>query len=55
MPEQTLGGIPLGLGMVMKINFLNFHVLIVNYIIIFSIDYDDKRYYTSNRCLPLVT
>ena len=24
--EQTLGGIPLGLGMVMKINFLNFHV-----------------------------
>ena len=27
MPEQTLGGIPLGLGMVMKINFLNFHVL----------------------------
>ena len=28
MPEQTLGGIPLGLGMVMKINFLNFHVLI---------------------------
>ena len=26
MPEQTLGGIPLGLGMVMKINFLNFHV-----------------------------
>ena len=28
MPEQTLGGIPLGLGMVMKINFLNFHVII---------------------------
>ena len=27
MPEQTLGGIPLGLGMVMKINFLNFHVV----------------------------
>ena len=27
MPEQTLGGIPLGLEMVMKINFLNFHVL----------------------------
>ena len=26
MPKQTLGGIPLGLGMVMKINFLNFHV-----------------------------
>ena len=26
VPEQTLGGIPLGLGMVMKINFLNFHV-----------------------------
>ena len=26
MPEQTLGGIPLGLGMVMMINFLNFHV-----------------------------
>ena len=26
MPEQTLGGIPLGLGMVMKINFLDFHV-----------------------------
>ena len=26
MPEQTLGGIPLGLGRVMKINFLNFHV-----------------------------
>ena len=26
MPEQTLGEIPLGLGMVMKINFLNFHV-----------------------------
>ena len=26
MPEQTLGGIPLGLGMVMKINFLNFHI-----------------------------
>ena len=26
MPEQTLGGIPLGLGMVMKINFLNFRV-----------------------------
>ena len=27
MPEQTLGGIPLGLGMVMNlINFLNFHV-----------------------------
>ena len=25
MPEQTLGGIPLGLGMVMKINSLNFH------------------------------
>ena len=29
MPEQTLGGIPLGLGMVMKINFLNFHVATV--------------------------
>ena len=28
MPEQTLGGIPLGLGMVMKINFLNFHASI---------------------------
>ena len=28
-PEQTLGGsIPLGLGMVMKINLLNFHVII---------------------------
>ena len=27
VPEQTLGGIPLGLGMVMKINFLNFHVV----------------------------
>ena len=26
MPEQTLGGIPLGLGMVM-INFLNFHAI----------------------------
>ena len=26
VPEQTLGGIPPGLGMVMKINFLNFHV-----------------------------
>ena len=27
VPEQTLSGIPLGLGMVMKkINFLNFHV-----------------------------
>ena len=26
VPEQTLGGIPLGLGMVMKINFLNFDV-----------------------------
>ena len=26
MPEQTLGGIPLGLGMVTKINFLNFYV-----------------------------
>ena len=24
MPKQTLGGIHLGLGMVMKINFLNF-------------------------------
>ena len=24
MPEQTLGGIPLGLGMVMKINFFEF-------------------------------
>ena len=30
MPEQTLGGIPLGLGMVMKINFLNFHGIKVN-------------------------
>ena len=27
VPEQTLGGIPLGLGMVIKINFLNFHVV----------------------------
>ena len=26
MPEQTLGGIPLGLRMVMQINFLNFYV-----------------------------
>ena len=25
MPEQTLGGIPLGLEMVMKINVLNLH------------------------------
>ena len=24
MPEQTLGGIPLGLGMVVKINFFEF-------------------------------
>ena len=24
VPEQTLGGIPLGLGMVMKINFFEF-------------------------------
>ena len=24
MPDQTLGGIPLGLGMVMKINFFEF-------------------------------
>ena len=31
MPEQTLGGIPLGLGMVMKINFLNFHVYVHAY------------------------
>ena len=25
VPEQALGGIPLGLGMVVKINLLNFH------------------------------
>ena len=30
MPEQTLGGIPLGLGMVMKITFLNFHVVVTD-------------------------
>ena len=24
---QTLGGIPIGLGMVMKINFLNFNII----------------------------
>ena len=30
MPEQTLGGIPLGLGMVMKINFLNFFMHVVH-------------------------
>ena len=29
MPEQAPGGIPLGLGMVMKINFLNFHVYFI--------------------------
>ena len=29
MPEQTLGGIPLGLGMVMKINFFEFHVVAI--------------------------
>ena len=28
MPEQTLGGIPLGLGMVMKINFFEFSCII---------------------------
>ena len=27
VPEQTLGGIPLGLGMVMKINFFEFSCL----------------------------
>ena len=27
MPEQALDGIPLGLGLVVKINLLNFHVL----------------------------
>ena len=26
MPEQALGGIPLGLGLVVKINLLNFHI-----------------------------
>ena len=31
VPKQTLGGMPLGLGMVMKINFLNFHVGVYNY------------------------
>ena len=43
VPEQTLGGIPLGLGMVMKINFLEFscaricqqtHLIIIIIIII---------------------
>ena len=29
VPEQTLGGIPLGLGMVMKINFFEFSWLIL--------------------------
>ena len=33
MPEQTLGGIPLGLGMVLKINVLNFHTFtVVSYV-----------------------
>ena len=30
MPEQTLGGIPLCLGMVMKINFFEFSCTLVN-------------------------
>ena len=30
MPEQTLGGIPLGLGMVMKINFFKFSCIVSN-------------------------
>ena len=29
MPEQALDGIPLGLGSVVKINLLNFHVHVV--------------------------
>ena len=40
VPEQTLGGIPLGLGMVMKINFFEFscihHIRFV-YVIIYSL------------------
>ena len=44
MPEQTLGGIPLGLGMVMKINFLNFHV--------HSIYHNSLFFY---RCYKIVT
>ena len=29
VPEQTLGGIPLGLGMVMKINFFEFSCMLM--------------------------
>ena len=32
VPEQTLGGIPLGLGMVMKINFFEFSCMLCPYI-----------------------
>ena len=32
MPEQALDGIPLGLGSVVKINLLNFHVHVCVYL-----------------------
>ena len=35
VPEQTLGGIPLGLGMVMKINFFEFSCEVEMYICIY--------------------
>ena len=35
VPEQTLGGIPLGLGMVMKINFFEFSCTCDNFIVPF--------------------
>ena len=38
MPEQTLGGIPLGLGMVMKINFLNFHVHVPVHVYVYPVN-----------------
>ena len=35
VPEQTLGGIPLGLGMVMKINFFEFSCTCVHSILLY--------------------
>ena len=51
MPEQTLGGIPLGLGMVMKINFLNFHVL--QFMLIYILRQVILHVYTKYVCAQL--
>ena len=42
MPEQALGGIPLGLGFVVKINLMNIHVY--TYVVVLSCTLEVSTY-----------